>query len=79
MCKTICNKTTGKKIDLQTRHVADSQNCKTNKDLQVKPDEGSVSKNKTNMPDYLTSSKSKTNIADYLKFNDDKEADRSVS
>ena len=37
--KTIGNKTIGKKFDSQRKHVADSQNFKTNKDLQEKMDE----------------------------------------
>ena len=36
-----------------TRYVASSQNFKTNKDPQAKPDEGNLNKDKTNMMDYL--------------------------
>ena len=31
-CETIENKTTDMKFDVQTRHAADSQNCKTHRD-----------------------------------------------
>ena len=55
MCKTVGNKTPGKKFDSKTKQVEDSQNCKTNKDLQAKADESSWSKDKTNMPHYLFS------------------------
>ena len=54
MCET-GNKTTGKKFESQTKHIADSQNCKTNKDPQAKPNESRLSKAKTNMPVYFNS------------------------
>ena len=38
MCKAIDNKTTSKKFDSKTRHVADSKNYKTNKETQTKLD-----------------------------------------
>ena len=59
ICDTIENKTTGMKFDSQTKHVADSPNCKTNKDPQAKPDESSRSKDKIKLSDYLNSSKRK--------------------
>ena len=76
MWKTLGNKTTGRKFDLQTKHVADSWNCKTNKDPQAKPDKGSSSKEKNNFSDYLNSSKMKTNMLDYFISSDNKEADK---
>ena len=36
MCGTVDNKTNGRKFDSQTKHVADSQKCKTNRDPQAK-------------------------------------------
>ena len=53
MSETVGNKTISRKFYSQTKHVVDSQNCKTNKDPQAKLDEDSSSKDKTNMPDYL--------------------------
>ena len=58
---------------MQTWHVTDSYNCKGNEVSQAKLDEGSISKNKTNMSDYLNSSKSKTNISNYFYASDNKE------
>ena len=49
ICETIDNKTTGRKFESQTRHILDSQNCKTNSDPQAKPDTGSINKSKTHM------------------------------
>ena len=59
MCETIDNKTTGRKIDSQAKHVANSHDCKTNKDPQVKAYGGSTNKDKSNMPDYLIPAKSR--------------------
>ena len=53
MCETIDNKTTSRKFDVQTWHLVDSQNCRTNWDPQTKPDEDSMCEDKTNIPDYL--------------------------
>ena len=76
MCETIDNNTTSRNLDSQTRHVADSQNCKPNKNSQAKPDEGSMSKVKTNISSYLNSSQNKTNIPHYFNSINNKEADK---
>ena len=70
------NNTTNRKLGMQTRHVADSQYSKTNRDLQAKPDADNVSKPKMNIPSYLYSSTSKTNMPDYFSSSDNKEADK---
>ena len=62
MCETMDDKTTSRKLDLQTRHAADSQNCQTNRDLQAKLDKGSTSKSKTSISNYLNSITSKTDM-----------------
>ena len=43
-------------------HVADSQNCSTNQDMQTKPYADNTGGDKTNTPDYLNSSKTKTHV-----------------
>ena len=79
VCETIDNKPTKRKFDLQTRHVAGSQNCKTNMDPQAKLDEGSTSKDKTSMADYLNSRKSKTNMSEHFISSNNKETDKRAS
>ena len=37
MFETIDRKTTDRKFDVQTRHTADDQSCKTNRDLKARP------------------------------------------
>ena len=78
MCETIGNKTIGRKFDSQTRHVADSQNCKGNRDPQAKPDVDSMSEDKSNLSDYLNSTRSKTNMPDYFNSSNNKEEARRV-
>ena len=79
MCKTVDNKTTSSKFYLQISHVPDSQNCKTNKDLQAKLDKDCKSKDKTNVSNYHNSSKSKTSMPYNLNSSDNKEADKRAS
>ena len=55
MCETIDNKTTSRKFDFKSRHVTDSQNCKTNRNPQARLYTYSMSKYKTKMPDYPNS------------------------
>ena len=76
ICEAIDERTTGKKFDSQTKHVAGSQNCKTNKDQKVKLHEGNSNKDKTNTPDYLISSRIKIF---YFNPSDNKEADKRAS
>ena len=64
---------------LQTRHQADSQNRRTNRDPQAKLDEDSMGADKTNIPDYLNSSTSKFNMPDYFNSCASKEADKNES
>ena len=66
MFETISSVTTSKKFDSQTKHAADSQNFKTNEDLQSKLDESRLSKDKANMPDYHNSNRIKTNMPNYF-------------
>ena len=79
MCETKDNKTTARKFDSHTRHVADRQNCETNKEPWEKLDEHSVSECKSNMSYYLNSSTSKPRLLDYLNSNYNKETDKRVS
>ena len=62
MFETIIYKTAGRKFDMQTRHLADCQNCRTNRDPQEKPDEDSTSTDKTDIPHYLNSSTPQANL-----------------
>ena len=55
----IRQQTANRKFDSQNKHVADSQNYKTNKDLQAKLDEGRLSRDKINHQIILIPVKSK--------------------
>ena len=79
LCGTIDIKTINRKFDAQTKHAADSQNCKTNSDTQVRSDVDNTNGDKTNIPDYLNSRTNKTHMSDYFHSNDNKEADKRVS
>ena len=76
MCETMDNKTKDRKFYMQTRHVAGSQNCRTNRDLQTKLDPDYVSRDKTNISNYISFSANKTHILDYFHSSDNKEADK---
>ena len=76
ICEAIDNETNDKKLDVQTRHQADSQNCSTNRDPQAKPYGDNVSRDKTSKPNYLNSSTNKTDISDYFHSRDNKEAEK---
>ena len=79
MCETTDNKPNEGRFDVHTRHATDSQNCRTNKDLQKRPDVNNTSADKTNIPDYLNYSTNKTHIPDNFHSNDNKEAYKRVS
>ena len=64
---------------MYTRHVADSQNCSTNRDPQTKPDADGTSGDKTQIPNYLNTSANKTQIPDYFHSSDKKEAHKRAS
>ena len=72
ICEAIDKKTANRKFAAQTRYAADSQNCKTNGDLQEKLDADSISEDKTNIPNYLNSSTNKTPMPDYFNSNNNK-------
>ena len=74
--ETVDNKTTNKKFGVQTRHVADSPKCKTNRDPHTKADVDNMTRYKTNIADYLNSSTSKTHVQDYFLSSHRKEADK---
>ena len=70
---------TGRKFDVQTRRIADSQICRTKRDLQTMPDEDSTSGNKTNIPNHLNCSRNKDNMSDYFNSSDNIASDKSMS
>ena len=72
MCDTICNKTTNRTFDMQTKYAPDSQNCKPPRDLEAKPDICRMSEDKTKIPDYLNSSTRKTHMTNYFNSSESK-------
>ena len=79
VCEMINSKTASRKFVMQTKHAADIQNCKTNRNMQAKLDAGSMSADETNTLDCLNSYTGRTNMPHYFLSSDNKKADKRVS
>ena len=76
VCKTINNKTTDRNLACKLARYQTVETAKQTRIWQTKPDEGSASKDKTNMSDCLNFSTSKTIMLDYFNSSDNKETDK---